>query len=183
MHDTSYIYCTWGHRKVLPKELCRKFKDLDHFLKQLLSSANKSILVIAPYLTVEGIRLIKETIFMSARRGAWIKIVTGDITNEMGQNKLALKELAGGEAGAVIKSRLRILSGSERLSILLHSKIIVIDSKFGYVGSANITFHALEKNFEVGVPLSSNQAASIESLVSYWESSGMLVDSTASVIS
>lgn len=78
---SSDIYCTWGHRKVLPKELNRKFKDLDCFLKQLLSSANESLLIIVPYLTSEGIRLIKDSIFLSAQSGAWIRIVIGDIKN------------------------------------------------------------------------------------------------------
>lgn len=183
MQESSYIYCTWGHRKILPNELYRKFKDLDHFLKQLLSSANESILIIAPYLSIEGIKLIKDSIFMSAQRGAWIRIVTGNTENELDQNKSALKELVRGEQGSIIRSRLRILSGSERLSILLHSKIIIIDSRFGYLGSANITFHALEKNFEVGVALSVDQSASVEGLVSYWESSGMLIDNTAAIFS
>jgi len=179
--DSSYIFCTWGHRRILPKELARKFKDLDHFLKQLLSSANDSILIIAPYLSVEGIKLIKDSIFMSAERGAWIKIVTSAVENESDQNRKALNELGSGDKGRIIRSRLRVLIGSEKLSILLHSKIITIDSQSGYLGSANITFHAFEKNFEVGVLLSADQSASIEGLVSFWESSGLLTDVSTTI--
>ncbi|MCP5003364.1 MAG: hypothetical protein GY941_05340 [Planctomycetes bacterium] len=179
--DSSYIYCTWAHRKALPKELNRKFKDLDHFIRQLLSTSQESILIIAPYMTPEGIRLIKDSIFMSAERGAWIRIVTGEIDDESNRNKQALQELTEGEKGSVIKSRLRILLGTEELSILLHSKIIIIDSRTGYLGSANISFSAFEKNFEVGVELSADQASSFESLVSYWESSGLLKDETSDI--
>ena len=181
LSDSSHIYCTWGHRKILPKELFRKFKDLDHFLKQLLASANESILIIAPYLSVEGIKLIKDSIFMSAERGTWVRIVTSYVENESDQNKKALIELGQGAQGRIIRSRLRVLTGSASLSILLHSKIIIIDSKCGYLGSANITFHAFEKNFEVGVALSADQSASIEKLVSFWESSSLLIDITPTV--
>ncbi len=176
--DSSYIYCTWAHRKALPKELNRKFKDLDHFIRQLLSTSQKSILIIAPYMTPEGIRLIKDSIFISAERGTWTRIVTGDFEKDTSYNRQALLELVNGEKGNVIQSRLRILQGIEGLSILLHSKIIIIDSKTGYLGSANISFSAFEKNFEVGVKLSADQAASFESLVSFWESSGLLKDVT-----
>lgn len=182
-NNLSYIYCTWGHRKFLPKELSRRFKDLDHFLKQLLSSAKDSILIIAPYLTTEGINLIKNSLSLSAERGAWIKIVTGNIEKESDQNRQALKKLIKGDGANAIRSRLRLLIGSKSLAILLHSKIVIIDSKYGYLGSANITFHAFEKNFEVGVALSTEQSISIDSLVSFWESTGLLVDSTSSIIS
>ena len=120
---------------------------------------------------------------MSADRGAWIKIVTGNIGRESDQNKLAIRKLVEGEKGKVIRSRLRILIGNESPSILFHSKMIVVDSKSGYLGSANITFHAFERNFEVGVALSVDQSSSIEFLVAFWESSGMLLDSTAVIFS
>ena len=182
-NNQSYIYCTWSHRKLLPKELNRRFKDLDHFLKQTLSLAKESILIIAPYLSIEGVKLIKDSLYMSAERGAWIKIVTGKIEKKLDQNKLALKNLIQGDRGEIIRSRLRVLVGSRSLSILLHSKIITVDSKYGYLGSANITFHAFERNFEVGVALLADQSSSIEDLVAYWESKGMLVDSTSLALS
>lgn len=176
----SYVFCTWAHRQELPKGLNRKFKDLDYFIKQLLSSARESIVIIAPYITPQGIKLIKESMFIAADRGAWIRIVIGDKKDESNWNKQALKELVKGQQGKIIRSRLRILHGAKGLSILLHSKIIIIDTKTGYLGSANISFSALEKNFEVGVALLPDQAASIEGLVSYWESSGLLKDCTTS---
>jgi len=49
---------------------------------------NESILIIAPYLSPEGIRLIKDSIFISTQRGVWLRIVTGDINRESDQNKL-----------------------------------------------------------------------------------------------
>lgn len=40
---------------------------------------------------------------------------------------------------------------------------------------------AFEKNFEVEFALSTEQSLSIEHLVSFWESSGLLVDSTVTI--
>ena len=180
--NSKNIYCTWVHREVLPQDLRRKFKDLDHFIRSLLSSASESILIIAPYLTVDGINLVKDSLFASAEAGAWIKIVTGGLAEPKSQNRRALIELTTGDRGEKIRSRLRIVEGKGDLDILLHSKIIVIDTKMGYLGSANITFSAFEKNFEVGVALSRNQAISIERLVSYWESTALLCDCTKEVL-
>ena len=64
-----------------------------------------------------------------------------------------------------------------------HSKIIIVDANRGYLGSANISFSAFEKNFEVGVSLSREQASSLENLVLHWESSGLLRDCTSSIFS
>lgn len=179
--EPSYIYCTWAHRKALPRELNRKFKDLDFFIRDLISSSKKSVLIIAPYLTAEGINLIKDSLYVAADRRAWIRIVTGDVERKKSRNRRALRELADGTKGNLILSRLRILQGTKELSILLHSKIIIIDSRRGYLGSANISFSAFEKNFEVGVELAVEQSYSIETLISYWESCGLLQDSTSIV--
>ncbi len=181
-HKSSFLYCTWVHRRVLPESIGRKFGDLDHFVKQLLANAQDSILIIAPYLTPDGIDLVKDSIFMSVRGGAWVRIVIGDIEDKTNYNKHAIQKLIRGDRGCVIKEKLRVLRGSKDLSILLHSKIIIVDSKSGYLGSANISFSAFEKNFEVGVELSADQATSMNSLVAYWESTGLLEDCTSTIL-
>ncbi|MCB9719739.1 MAG: phospholipase D family protein [Candidatus Omnitrophica bacterium] len=182
LNKESYVYCTWEHRKVLPIELNRNFRDLDHFIKQLLSSARSEIVLIIPYLTCDGIQIIKDSIYMSIQNGAWLKVITSDLDGEIRQNKKALRSLVSGEQGRRIRNRLRVLTGRRDLSILLHSKIIIVDSFCGYLGSANITFSAFQKNFEVGVSLSPKQSKSLEELIKYWESSGMLTDSTNSFL-
>lgn len=182
LDKSAYVYCTWVHRRVLPEGLSRKFKDLDYLIRKLLSSSQDSALIIAPYLTPNGIDLIKDSIFISASRGSWIRIVTSDLENRGSFNRLAIQRLIDGDNGEIIRSRLRILRGAKDLSILLHSKIIVVDSKAGYLGSANISFSAFEKNFEVGVELSQSQASSIDNLVTYWESQGLLEDCTYAIL-
>jgi len=179
IYESSRLYCTWQHRNSLPLEVKRNFGDLDNFIKQLLSSANESITIIVPYLTKEGISLIKESILLGINNGAWCKIILGNPNDKSGFTKNAIDELVSGESGKIIHKRLRILKGSKSLSVLLHSKVIVIDSSKGYLGSANLSYSAIEVNFEIGVSLSGKQATSLDELIKYWESTGMLTEIVA----
>lgn len=74
---------------------------------------------------------------------------------------------------------LRILAdaGFEIRSIRnLHAKVILVDGKFGLVGSGNLTSHGLggkrRRNLELGVALTRSQVAAAEKIVGHWWSQG-----------
>jgi phosphatidylserine/phosphatidylglycerophosphate/cardiolipin synthase-like enzyme len=60
---------------------------------------------------------------------------------------------------------------------------MVIDGQRGYLGSANLSFAGLERNFEVGIALSGTQSDALDRLLTYFESANLLVDHTQSIIS
>ena len=176
------LYCPHIYKSLIPKNLSNYFRDQDFYIKNLISSAEESVLIVAPFLTVDGIKILKNVLLKSIKQGSLLKIVTSNIASWKENNIEAFMELVSGNSGNSIKEKLRILIGSKQLSELLHSKIIVVDSKTGYLGSANITYSAFEKNFEIGVKLSSSQASVITDLFLYWESTGMLVDQTNNLL-
>jgi phosphatidylserine/phosphatidylglycerophosphate/cardiolipin synthase-like enzyme len=114
---------------------------------------------------------------VSAQKGAWIRLLTSNLEENNGANQRALNALVEGDEGALIRNRLRILTATDKLPALIHAKIILVDHKRGYLGSANFSQSALDRNFELGVALSPNQVRSLESLLAFFEAQGLIAES------
>jgi len=177
------IYCTWSHRADLPQALRYKCRDLDQFLRELIASADERIVLVAPYLSALGLSAIGEALAISAKRGAWIRLVTMDIMKETNPNSQALVALLNSDAGHTIRNRLRVLTTTGRSPLFIHAKLIIVDGRRGYLGSANLSESALNRNLEVGIAVDPMQAETLDSLVAYMESRGLIKDYTDEFIS
>lgn len=175
------LFCTWSYRKSLPPSLRGALLELDHFVRTVCSAARSDLILVAPYLSSAGLESLRSPIARSAQQGAWIRLVTGDLDQRNGANQKALRSLVSGKDGEIIKGRLRVLTATEKLPALIHAKIILADQKQGYLGSANLSRSALDRNFELGVALSTAQVKSLHSLISLLEARGLLQDSAANL--
>lgn len=175
------ILLTATHRAGLPRDLRARFRDLDAYLRDVILLARDDLLFISPYLGPAGMVVLHDPIAAAAERGAWIRILTGDLDGSGGMNRRALVSLLEGPHGAIIRKRLRVLTGSLELPVMLHAKVVVADRRVGYLGSANLSARALEENLEVGAALSAAQSRSLVDLVSYLESRGVLTERTATL--
>lgn len=182
MEDSdSILYCTWAYRRLLTPALRMRFRDLDHFVRSLLASANTQLYVVAPYLGEGAMTAIQASIASSVARGAWVRVVTEDVVSPDSRHFAAIKALLAGTTGRLIEQRIRILTPSGADIGLFHSKAIIADGQRGYLGSANMSWHGLEHNFELGVALDSRQANALQSLLTQFESIGLLTDCTDAV--
>ncbi len=179
--EPGLIYCTWVHRALLPPPLRDRFGDLDQFVRDVISSATSSLLILAPYLSSSGLQALKGAIGVAAKNGAWIRLVAGDLEADDERNLKALRQLTAGSDGRAIAARLRVLAASSELPVLIHAKSVIADNERGFLGSANISWHGMERNFEMGVSVSRRQAEAIDGLVSFLEASGKLIETTARV--
>jgi phosphatidylserine/phosphatidylglycerophosphate/cardiolipin synthase-like enzyme len=175
----DHVFCTWSYRKILPPGLNDRFRDLDHLIREIATNANYRLVIVAPYLSPLGMATLRDAIAVAAKRGAWIRLVTADLTDENSLNHKAIYELCRGSEGRLIQNHLRILSPTVALPALVHAKLIIADGSSGYMGSANMSSNALDNNFEVGISLSPIQADSLDRLVTYFESEGLFHDVTA----
>jgi len=174
MPTNENLYCTWSYRKSLPPALRGALLELDHFVRALCSAATSELILVAPYLSSAGLESLRAPIARSAQRGAWIRLVTGDLDRRNGPNQKALRTLVTGIDGQMIKRRLRVLTATEKLPALIHAKLILADQKQGYLGSANLSQSALDRNFELGVALSPAQVKSLHALLALLEARGLV---------
>jgi phosphatidylserine/phosphatidylglycerophosphate/cardiolipin synthase-like enzyme len=158
-----------------------RFGDLDQFVRDVICSAQSNLLVLAPYLSPAGLQALKGAIGVAARNGAWIRLVAGDLNADDDRNLRALRQLTAGGEGKAISAHLRVLTASPELPVLIHAKSVIADKERGFLGSANLSWHGMEKNFEMGVSVSRQQAEAIDGLVSFLEASGKLTEVTARV--
>jgi phosphatidylserine/phosphatidylglycerophosphate/cardiolipin synthase-like enzyme len=172
------VYCTWSYRNLLPPTLRTRFRNLDHFVRELIASAKFRLVIVVPYLSPAGVSSLRSAMAVAVQNGAWIRILTGELNDTEGWNRRALRDLVEGVEGALIRNRIRILTGTQALPILFHAKLIIADGERGYLGSANLTGSGLSKNFEVGTALGMSQAEALDTLVSFFEAQGLIEDCT-----
>ena len=175
------LCCTWSHRGVLPPGLKDKFGDLDQFMRDVVGSANSRLLIVAPYISPGGLNLLRDSMLLAIRNGAWIRILTGDLESNNRLNRRAFEALFRGEQGQLLRDRSRILICTERLPVLFHAKIIIADAQRGYMGSANVSVNAMDNNFEIGCALNPAQAEHLDKLVDFLEAKGFISDCTATL--
>jgi phosphatidylserine/phosphatidylglycerophosphate/cardiolipin synthase-like enzyme len=174
-----FVYCTPAYREMLPPALKSSYRDLDDLIRRIVLSGRSRLLIVAPYLSSAGMELLRDAITVCASSGSWIHVVTTLRGEAAGPNLNALRSLLGGTGGGVIRSRLRIISSTDRIGALLHAKLVIADGRTGYLGSANLSLRGLQDNLEVGVSLTGAQAGSFDKMIEYLESQGLLEDQTS----
>jgi phosphatidylserine/phosphatidylglycerophosphate/cardiolipin synthase-like enzyme len=183
VNDMAQLYCTWAHRANLLSSQKRDFGDLDYFISDLLSKARDRLLVVAPYLSTVGMNRLRGPMAAAAESGAWIRLVTTDLTDRDSWNYRSILTLISGSDGQMIRRRLRVLCAASESLTFIHAKLIVADSARGYLGSANLSAGGLDKNFEVGVALLPEQAEALERLVDTFETQGLITDISSRILS
>lgn len=107
----------------------------------LIGKASREVLIVTGYLDSGGAKSLLPSLKAAAKRGATIEV--GVLTDLVRDNALELleKELQGDE---VRFARLNRRAGFP------HLKVLVIDSRQAYLGSANFTHPGMSDNVELG---------------------------------
>jgi phosphatidylserine/phosphatidylglycerophosphate/cardiolipin synthase-like enzyme len=180
--ESTVVYCTWAHRKLLPPHLRMRFGDLDDFVRSVVGTAQDSVLLISPYLSPPGLAGLRGAMAMAVERGAWIHILTDDSQPNRDLNSRALRELVRGDEGELVRRRLRVLTASALFPVLVHAKAVVVDASSGYLGSANLSQRGLDENFEIGLALSAVQANTIAKFAELFEARKYIEDVTTQML-
>ena len=103
------------------------------------SVAEKSIRIMSPYFLPDSVLLA--ALSTAARRGVTVEIVVP------GKNNLAIVARAmTAQFDVILKDGARIFKGA---GVFDHSKLMVVDGRWSFVGSSNIDSRSLRLNFEV----------------------------------
>lgn len=136
-------------------------------VRELLLNAQSSVRIANPYFDSE--QTVVEDIASLPRRGVSTKILTRETEDPDPQLRDTLKALYQHLDGHS-RSHLDVRDLYEtdpttgRQQVATHAKMVVIDEEFCYIGSANLTYHSLLRNFEFGVLLSGEVTESVATL-------------------
>ena len=158
--SSIHVLCTALPHSELPEDLRLSFRDLDHFCRDLVSSALFRVTLVSPYWSPAGLALLQGALGVAAERGAVIRLIA-DANTSLESLRESLASVTAGENGQAVLERVRVIKGTE-LFTFIHAKLILVDGLRGYLGSANITAGGLERNFELGVGLEATQVTALE---------------------
>jgi phosphatidylserine/phosphatidylglycerophosphate/cardiolipin synthase-like enzyme len=129
---------------------------------------------VSPYLEPRGVGLLLDSLLDALRRAVCVTLLThgAEVLNSLSSTSLkSLRRESDGLSGSLL-----VLTATESLTVLLHSKLIVADSTRALLGSANVTGKGLGQNLEAGVLLGPKAAGEIERVVAHVIASGIAVE-------
>ncbi|WJQ13249.1 phospholipase D family protein [Geobacillus stearothermophilus] len=143
----------------IPNEISENFNYLLSWLRELILTANERIIFLAPYFSESGIRqlLININSVTSIKQNLKIEFIVSDMEDTL--NKKAFEYLINNirlDNNNCVKIYEPVDKHNNKL--WFHAKLLLVDRKKGYLGSANYSERALSSQFELGVPLIEKQA-------------------------
>ena len=124
------------------------------FILNLLRKAEREVFILNPFLDSKGFEHIMNVLSQKSKQGVKIRfLVRSEAIYSLVKKMLASnREWKEGSAKGF---SVRIYDSKAGY---LHSKVILVDKKRGYVGSANFLTSSFYSNFEVGVSLTMHHA-------------------------
>jgi phospholipase D-like protein len=163
----------WAPVATLPNELRALLRPppLRHTAGVLLDLVDRSSLEIrlaAPFVDRNAVDFLTEPLVGAGRRSVTVAVITS-----AGQSVHFVELARRWNSEPDVRGRLRVSEVQTHLSSLgSHAKVIVVDSQWGYVGSANLTAAGLGRHVEIGVELAGPQVAELTRILTALERAG-----------
>lgn len=162
--DTLGPTATWAPVATLPREVARTLRlpalrQTAGVLLELIDGAVQEVSLAAPYVDAAAVSALHAALSGALSRGAKVTVVTSPGRGEVFAS-LANVVPRGDRGG------LRIAEVHTDVSSLgSHAKLVVIDRRRAYVGSANFTAAGFTRNVEVGVQVEGAQVDGVARLL------------------
>lgn len=124
----------------------------------VIGSARHELLLMSPFIASSGIQTMKQHLLDALHRGVQVTII-GHQLHDLGSAQSQAIESLRQEAERS-QQHFSAYSANHQ-SGLLHAKLVIADRERVVLGSANMTGHGLNLNFEVGVTLGNPQAKQV----------------------
>lgn len=136
-------------------------------VRELLLNAQSSVQIANPYFDSE--RTVVDDIASLPRRGVTTKILTRETEDPDRHLRETLNTLyehleTRTRDNLEIRDLYEIDPDTGYQQLATHAKLVIIDEEFCYIGSANLTYHSLLRNFEFGVLLSGTIAETVSTI-------------------
>lgn len=124
-------------------------------LNEVIQGAREELLLMSPFIASSGVQAMKQNLLDALHRGVHVKLIGHDLQDLASAQSQAIETLRKDAE----RSRMRFTAYSaNHQSRLIHAKLAIADRERVVLGSANITGHGLNLNFEVGVILGTPHA-------------------------
>jgi phosphatidylserine/phosphatidylglycerophosphate/cardiolipin synthase-like enzyme len=144
--------------ELIPRKLAADIDDIRSLLINLIGNAKKSIVILSPYTTPAALRDILQPLFVSNKtKDIKVEVYIANSLENANKQIRSLAKILPEKFTKCIHFYYR--SNDPRTDdSILHAKILIVDEDKGYLGSANFTEPGLQRHFELGIEMNTQQA-------------------------
>ncbi len=129
-----------------PPSFLLKTKRINNAVNEIVENAKKSLLITG-YSISEFVEYIIDTIIEKSQRGLFVKIFINDLSKQKSIDKLLRYQ------GKFLQ--LYNYANNDDKMAALHAKIILADGERAIISSANLSYHGMSGNIEMGTLINS----------------------------
>lgn len=135
-----------------PNSFKLKVKKTRTAINELITSAQKSI-ILTGYSISDYFTEMLDVILDKSKKGIYVSLYINDVE----KHKIQLDKLLL-YAGKYIKIYNYNKNNDDKMAAL-HAKLIIVDNYKSFISSANLSYHGMERNIEMGILLESEKKA------------------------
>lgn len=149
---------------LITSDLSGDIDDISNLLINLVRSANNTISIMSPFTNKEGLKSILSPLKACTNNPDISLYLTANEEDKV----MIYKQIIQQVPENMLRNLKLYYCSTELLETdnLPHAKLLIIDSKKGYLGSANFTKQGLKSRFELGVELEEQQSKTVDKLLS-----------------
>lgn len=141
----------------LEHEIRQRIPSLATTLHRLITNASKEIIILNPFFEQEGFNRLGSALLAAAQRGVMVTIITRQLSNTSSINYKVLRGLFEKSRDNLVGDQFQFYEYQQLedgFTVLTsHAKVMLVDGRTAYIGSANLTEHGMARNIEIGIML------------------------------
>lgn len=151
------LVATFPENLLLDTQIRHSILSLPATLHRLITEAEQEILILNPFFEQTGFDRLASALLAAAHRGVMTTIVTHQLSNPGSVNHQVLSSLVRQAATRCLGDHFTFWEYQQieerRVVPAAHAKVLLIDGKNAYIGSANLTEYRMARFLEIGVLL------------------------------
>lgn len=153
-----------------------EFKYLHSWINNLIQKTEERLIFFAPYYSISGINQMLVSIeTLLENKDVTIDWIVSDITNE--ENINAFEYIKNKITKDFQTSNIRFYKSNDiNQEFIFHAKLLLSDSRRGYMGSANFSKRGLDTQFELGISLDERKTKALSRLIDFLIKTDILVN-------
>lgn len=163
------LIATLPDNLLLSPDVKRRIPSLAATLHRLITMASQEILILNPFFEQEGFNRLASALLAAAGRGVVVTIITRQLSDVTAINYRVMKQLWEQSQQEGVSDQFRLCEYQQvedgRMLLTSHAKVILVDGRTAYIGSANLTEYGMGRFVEIGVTLEGTKAQELQTLL------------------
>jgi len=153
----------------LSPDVKRRISPLAATLHRLITTASQEIIILNPFFEQEGFNRLASALLAAADRGVVITIITRQLSDATAVNYRVMKQLWEQSQAKGVSNQFSFYEYQQvedgRMLLTSHAKVMLVDGRTAYIGSANLTEYGMDRFVEIGVTLEGTKTKDLQPLL------------------